>query len=38
MKGRPVGGGTASTRHPSYRAVLEAKGALADYTLNLANP
>ncbi len=38
MKGRPLGGGTASTRHPSYRAVLEAKNALADYTLNLANP
>ncbi len=38
MKGRPVGGSTASTRHPSYRAVLEAREALADYTYNLAHP
>ncbi len=38
MKGRPVGGSTASTRHPSYRAVTEAAGALNDYTRNLANP
>lgn len=38
MKGRPVGGGTANTRHPAYRAVEEARAALADYTYNLANP
>lgn len=38
MKGRPVGGSTASTRHPAYRAVVESVGALNDYTRNLANP
>lgn len=38
MKGRPVGGSTPNTRHPAYRAVIEAREALSDYTYNLAHP
>jgi type II secretory pathway pseudopilin PulG len=38
MKGRPIGGDTARTRHPAYRTLIDATESLCDFTANLANP